>query len=116
MHIRLATTRDLHRLTTITVTSLPDDAAFDYMWQYRHQYPEDNFFFWQLKLQEWLYDKQCTIIVMVLEDDDEVPLANGEVVRDRIISHAIWRRDGSSREARAVWAKKNTWLNILDSK
>jgi len=75
MHPRLATTRDLHRLTAITVSSLPDGQAFDYMWPYRHQYPEDNFFFWQLKLQEWLYDKKCTFIVMVLDNDDESPLA-----------------------------------------
>jgi len=115
MHLRLATTRDLHRLTAITVSSLPDGQAFDYMWPYRHQYPEDNFFFWQLKLQEWLYDKKCTFIVMVLDNDDESPLATSEVARDTIISYAIWRRDGSSKEAKAIWAEKNTLLNIIDS-
>ena len=115
MYIRLATTRDLHRLTTITVSSLPDDPAFDYMWSYRHQYPEDNFIFWQLKLQEWLYDKKCTFIVMVLDNSDESSLATSEVARDTIISYAIWRRDGSSKEAKAIWAEKNTLLNIIDS-
>jgi hypothetical protein len=115
MHIRLATTRDLHRLATITVSSLPDGRAFDYMWPYRRQYPEDNFFFWQLKLQEWLYDKKCTFIVMVLDDDDERSLGTSEVVRDTIISFAIWERDGSSKEAKAIWAKKNTMLNMIDS-
>ena len=36
MHIRLATTRDLPRLTWITVTSLVNDPAFDYLWPKRH--------------------------------------------------------------------------------
>jgi hypothetical protein len=116
MHIRLATTRDLHRLAAITVSSLPDDPAFDYMWPHRHEYPEDSFFFWQLKLQDWLYDKKFTFIVVVLDAGDKGPDAKDEVVPDTIISYAIWKRDGSSKEAKAIWAKKNTILNIIDSK
>ncbi|CZT48097.1 uncharacterized protein RSE6_08750 [Rhynchosporium secalis] len=57
MYIRGATARDLHRLAEITITSLKNDPAFDFMWPYRHEYPKDNFFFWQQTLQSWLYDK-----------------------------------------------------------
>jgi hypothetical protein len=52
---------------------------------------------------------------MVLDNSDESSLATSEVARDTIISYAIWRRDGSSKEAKAIWAKKNTLLNIIDS-
>jgi hypothetical protein len=31
MRLRLATTRDLHRLTEITTTSLVDDQTYDYV-------------------------------------------------------------------------------------
>lgn len=114
MHIRLATTRDLHRLTTITVTSLKDDPAFDYMWRYRHEYPEDNFFFWQMKLKNWLYDKKTTFIVIVLDSGDP-GLDGGLTLTDTIISYAIWEREGISSEAKTIWAKKNTMHNIADS-
>jgi hypothetical protein len=89
MHLRHATTCDLHRLASITVSSLPDD-AYAYMWPHRHQYPEDNFFFfWQLKLQEWLYDKKYTFIVYVIDAADRGPDAKIDVVPDTIISYAI---------------------------
>ena len=52
------------------MTSLTDDPAFDYMWPKRHEFPEDNFFFWQLQLKEWLYNPKQTILVMVLDVED----------------------------------------------
>ena len=73
MHIRLATTRDLPRLTWITVTSLVDDPAFDYLWPKRHEFPEDKFSFWQLQLKKWLYDPKKRFLVMVLEAQDTSP-------------------------------------------
>ena len=117
MHIRLATTRDLHRLAQITVTSLVDDPAFDYMWPKRREFPEDNFFFWQLRLKEWLYDPRQTFLVMVLDAGD-LPLVAGKQqvgVRDTIVSYVIWERLGHSSVARRRWAGKDTWLNLLDS-
>ena len=121
MHIRLATTRDLHRLAQITVTSLIDDPAFDYMWPKRHEFPEDNFFFWQLQLQKWLYDPKQTFLVMVFDADDppsvgEKPIGEKPVVvPDTIVSYVIWERLGHSSVARRRWAQKDTWQNLLDS-
>ena len=115
MHIRLATTRDLHRLTQITVTSLVDDPAFDYMWPKRHEFPEDNFFFWQLQLKKWLYDPKQTFLVMVLGAQDPPPSEETPVIPDTIISYVIWERLGHSEIARRRWAEKDTWQNLLDS-
>ena len=115
MHIRLATTRDLHRLTQITVTSLVDDPAFDYVWSKRHEFPEDNFFFWQLQLKKWLYDPKQTFLVMVLGAQDPPPSEETPVIPHTIISYAIWDRLGHSEIARSRWAEKDTWQNLLDS-
>ena len=115
MYIRLATTRDLHRLAQITVTSLIDDPAFDYMWPKRHEFPEDNFFFWQLQLKKWLYDPKQTFLVMVLDADDLPIEEKPGVVPDTIISYVIWERLGHSSVARHRWAEKKTWQNLVDS-
>lgn len=115
MHIRLATTRDLHRLAQITVTSLVDDPAFDYMWPKRRDFPEDNFFFWQLQLKQWLYDPKQTFLVMVLDVDDSPSGEKAVVVPNTIVSYVIWERLGSSAVAKHRWAGKNTWHNFLDS-
>ena len=115
MHIRLATTRDLPRLIWITVTSLVDDPAFDYMWPKRHEFPEDNFSFWQLQLEKWLYDPKKTFLVMVLEAQDPPPSKGTPVIPDTIISCVIWERLGHSAIAKRRWAEKDTWKNLLDS-
>ena len=115
MHIRLATTRDLHRLAQITVTSLIDDPAFDYMWPQRDGFPEDNFFFCQLQLKEWLYDSKQTFLVMVSDAEDSPVGEKRIVVPDTIVSHVIWERLGRSSLARHRWAEKDTWQNLLDS-
>lgn len=114
MHTRLATIRDLHRLTTITVSSLQDDPAFDYMWRYRHQFPEDNFFFWQLTLERLIYDVKTVFLVMVLDAND-TDLKTDDVP-DTIISYIIWVREGTSEEAKKRHAEKSTWLNMVDSR
>ena len=115
MYIRLATTRDLHRLAQITVTSLVDDPAFDYMWPKRHEFPEDNFFFWELQLKKWLYDPKQTFLVMVLEAEAPPLSESTAVISDTIVSFAIWERLGNSAIAKHRWAEKNTWQNLLDS-
>ena len=115
MHIRLATTRDLHRLAQITVTSLVDDPAFDYLWSNRHEFPEDHFFYWELQLKKWLYDPKLTFLVMVLEAENPPPSEKTAVMSATIISFAIWQRLGHSATAKHRWAEKNTWQNLLDS-
>jgi hypothetical protein len=118
MHIRPATARDLHRLAEITVTSLKDDPAFDFTWSRWRQYPEDNFFFWQLKLEKWLYSKKTNFIVMVLDAEDPGPddgNKRGAVAPGTVISYCIWARNGKSDTAKKIWREKNTWLNKIDS-
>lgn len=114
MHVRLVTTRDLHSLTEITVSSLQDDPPYDFMWPHLHEYPKDNFFFWQLKLEKLLYDKKTVFIVMVLDAGDKGPDTLATAVPDTIVSYAIWELDGSSKEARRKWNTKDTWMNVLD--
>lgn len=114
MHLRVATTRDLHRLAEITTSSLKDDPAFDYMWPKWREFPEDNFFFWQLKLKSWLYDKTTLFIVAVTDAGDPGPKGESEAIPDTIISYCIWERFGNSNEAKRIYAEKNTWQNMLD--
>ena len=97
MRIRPATTRDLCRLTDITLSSLKDDPAFDYMWPYRRKYPDDNSFFWNIHLKQLLYDPKMVFLVAELDDsdadDDEKP------VPQTVISYGIWERVGNDRAA-----------------
>lgn len=111
MILRPATTRDLHGLTEITVSSLRDDPTFPYVWRYYEQYPEDNYFFWQVRLTEDLYNERNSFIVAVTEENDnfeEVPL-------NYPIAYGIWERLGTSEAAKAIWRSKNTWQNLFDS-
>jgi len=63
-----------------------------------------------------LYNKKYTFIVYVIDAGDRGPDAEIEVVvPDMIISYAIWKRDRKSKEAHRIWAKKNSWLNVVDS-
>jgi hypothetical protein len=117
MRLRLATTRDLHRLTEITTTSLIDDPTYDYMWVKRKEYPEDNFFWWQLKLERHLYDKKSTFLVVEVDGEKDTRDAEKPTrPAATIISYGIWERFGSNNAARERFAAKNTWLNALDSK
>jgi hypothetical protein len=110
MHLRLDTTRDLHRLTEITTT-------YDYMCPKRKEYSEYNFFWWQLKLERHLYDKKP--IFLVVDLDSEEDNRGAETPRgpaSTITSYGIWERFGSNKAARERFAAKNSWLNTLDSK
>ncbi|OAL21879.1 hypothetical protein AYO20_11308 [Fonsecaea nubica] len=49
--LRFATARDIAAIARVCVESLPDDPTFDYLWRYRHEYPEDNYFFWLQRLK-----------------------------------------------------------------
>lgn len=115
--LRLATTRDLHRLTEITTTSLIDDPTYDYMWPKRKVYPEDNFFWWQLKLERHLYDPKSTVLVVEIdgqEDGKDPEKRSGPAAI--IISYGVWERVGCNKTARQRFAAKNTWMNTLDSR
>lgn len=111
MRVRHATTRDLSRLTEITVTSLQDDPAFNYMWPHRFRFPDDNSFFWSIHLKELLYDPSMTFLVVELDDSDG---DSEKPVPRTVISYGIWERIGSDRAARRRARAKNTWRNLLD--
>jgi hypothetical protein len=101
MRVRVATTRDLHRLTEITTTSLIDDPTYDYLSPNRLEYPEDNSTWMRLKLEKHLYDRRSTLLK-----------SRGPV--STIISYGIWVRLGDNAAAKETFRKKNTWLNALD--
>lgn len=105
MRIRPATTRDLCRLTDITVLSPQDDPAFDYMWPHRFKYQDNNSFFWSIYLKELLYDPRMVFLVVELDDSD----ADGEKqVPSTVDSYEIWERNGSD----AATQKKEPWPRL----
>lgn len=112
MHLRPATTRDLHRLTEITVTSLRDDPTFDYMWRYEKEYPEDNYYFWELQLTQDIYNERYSFIVAVTDEKDDF---GDDVPLDLPIAYGIWERLGSDNYAKEFRRRKNTWHNMFDS-
>ena len=79
MHLRIATTRDLPRLTQITITSLIDDKSCEYMWPHRLEYPEDNVFWWQLRLERHLYDKRTMFLVVEIDHAEEETAAENTI-------------------------------------
>ncbi|KAF1990071.1 hypothetical protein K402DRAFT_371027 [Aulographum hederae CBS 113979] len=117
MHIRPATARDIPRLTDITTTSLVDDKTYDYMWPHRHEYPEDNVFWWQLKIERHLYDKKAVFLVVETDPEDEKAGGTDKATGPAsvVISYIIWERIGCNKDARKRFAEKNTWLNVFDS-
>jgi hypothetical protein len=119
MRVRLATTRDLHRLTEITTTSLVDDPTYDYLNPHRLEYPEDNATWMQLRLEKLLYDRRSTFLVVEL--DESGIESNPSSLKTRgpasiIISYRIWVRMGDDAAANERFREKNTWLNALDCK
>src|SRR4051812_35146557 len=113
MHIRPATTRDLHRLTEITVSSLRDDPTFPYVWRYFERYLEDNYYFWQVQLTEDLYNERYDFLVVVTDPSDDF---GRDVALDYPIAYGIWERLGDSKAAQARRRAKDTWGNFFDSK
>jgi hypothetical protein len=117
MRLRLATTRDLHRLTEITTTSLIDDPTYDYMWPKRKAYPEDNFFWLQLKLERHLYDPKSTFLVVEIDDhEDGRDLVKCSGPAATIISYGIWERFGCNKAARQRLAANDSWRNTVDGR
>lgn len=70
----------------------------------RHEFPEDNFFFWQLMLKEWLYDPKQTFLVVVLDAADLSNDEKAKEVLDTIISYAVWGSIGESKGGQATQA------------
>lgn len=127
MRLRIATTRDLHRLTEITTTSLIDDPTYDYLSPRRREFPEDNWTWMRLKLESLLYSKRSTFLVIEIDGDgkEKAPEASANYQAGTppstepcttIISYGIWVRMGNDERARKRFAAKNTWLNMLDGK
>jgi hypothetical protein len=129
MYVRPAQVRDLHRLTEITITSLRDDPAFDYMWSRWRDFPEDNFVWWQMKLQGWLHDPKTLFLVTVLDKNDDAEAdqekPRSEEAQDTIIAYCIWERWSRSPNGHHRWQRrtmlktgsiKQHFHNIIDSK
>ena len=96
MHLRIATTRDLPRLTQITITSLIDDKSCEYMWPHRLEYPEDNVFWWQLRLERHLYDKRTMFLVVEIDHaEEETATENTIGLRQRL---CLWNLGANRRE------------------
>ncbi|KAE8451782.1 hypothetical protein EG329_002622 [Mollisiaceae sp. DMI_Dod_QoI] len=115
---KVATTRDLHRLTEITTGSLIDDPTYDYLNPQRLEFPEDNSTWMRLRLEKHLYDKRSTFLVVELdqsETEGTVSALAGKGPASTIISYGIWVRMGKDAAARHRFREKNTWLNALDS-
>ena len=86
------------------------------MWRHRFEYPEDNVFWWQLKLERHLYDKKTVFIVIEVDhEEEEAALENTAGLASKIIAYGIWERTGGKKAAQERFAAKNTWLNMLDS-
>lgn len=117
MRVRLATIRDITRITDIVIAGLPDDPTFDYLWRYRHLYPDDNYFFWLQKLKSDLFNPKNTFLVLehTEEKDDLREKSRGDAQSSVIVAFAIWERNGQSDIAKSRIRKKNTWLNYTQS-
>ncbi|KAA8899948.1 hypothetical protein FN846DRAFT_920917 [Sphaerosporella brunnea] len=113
--LRLADLRDLARITTICIESLPDDPTFDYLWRYRHRFPADNQFFWLQTLKAHLFDPRYTMLVAVLYSPSSSPekIAGEENLEETIISFALWERNGNTRAAKRRVRKRNSLNNRL---
>ena len=125
--VRLATLPDIARIARVAVDSLPDDPTFDYLWSYRHKYPEDNYFFWQQTLKQRLFHPRFTLLVATL-NTSPFPTRTSEKARqyavdpspakqvETIIAFGLWERNGHSRAARKRCRKRNTFYNQLHRK
>jgi hypothetical protein len=91
--IRLAELRDIPRITTVCLASLPDDPSFNFLWRYRHQYPDDSYFFWLQTFKGILYHPSVTFLVA--EEPGPIDCERedrGEAVAT-IFAFAIWVRN-----------------------
>ena len=98
--LREASVRDIAAIARVCVESLPDDPTFDYLWRYRWQYPEDNYFFWLQRLKANLFDPKMASLVITK------PQHHGS--EETIVSFALWKRHGSTLPV--------SWLDWVQSK
>ncbi|PVH98878.1 hypothetical protein DM02DRAFT_680836 [Periconia macrospinosa] len=91
-YIRPAELRDLPRITAVCLAGLPDDPTFDFLWNHRHEYPDDCYFFWLQSFKADLYNPRKTFLVAT---EESFPI-NGCIttVENWSISKAYVRRDG----------------------
>lgn len=83
--LRAATKADLDAITRIIVAGFPDDPGCDYKFPYRHQYPDDFWYWTRLEYEEYLDQpaKFASLVVtapVTQDDGDEVshvPIAVG---------------------------------------
>jgi len=106
--VRLAELRDVPRVTTVALASLPDDPGFEFIWRYRRQYPDDSQFFWLQVFKHYLYHPKITLIVAEeVASVEEKREDRGEAVAT-IIAFALWERNGKSMLTQALtnlWSK-----------
>jgi hypothetical protein len=91
--IRPAELRDVPRITTVCLDALPDDPGFVYLWRYRHQYPDDSYFFWLQVFKDWLYDPKTTLVVAEqVASIDSKREDRGDAVAT-IFAFGVWQRN-----------------------
>jgi hypothetical protein len=106
--IRLAELRDLPRVVTVALASLPDDPTYEWMWRYRRQYPDDHQFFWLQAFKYYLYEPNITFLVA----EEVAPLKEkredrGEALAT-ISAFALWERNGKNMLTQAL---TDLWSN-----
>jgi hypothetical protein len=86
------------------------------MFPHRFEYPEDNVFWWQLRLERHLYDKKTVFLVVEIDhEEEETAVENTIGPASKIIAYGIWERTGRNKATQKRFAAKNTLLNMLDS-
>ncbi|KAI5847616.1 hypothetical protein BZA05DRAFT_420660 [Tricharina praecox] len=118
--VRPAAFPDIARIARVAVDSLPDDPTFDYLWSHRHEYPEDNYFFWQQTLKGHLFNPRFTLLVATLTAPTEEKSAHYALSpappppqAETIIAFGLWERNGRSRAARLRRRERNNCYNRL---
>ncbi|KAF8545283.1 hypothetical protein BDD12DRAFT_1391 [Trichophaea hybrida] len=111
--IRPAVFPDIAEITQICIKGLPDDPTFNYLWSRRHEYPNDNYFFWLQKFKANLFDPRYTMLVAVHQKNPTPSFQKTEAI-ETIISVALWERNGSSSAAKKRARERNTWGNKLN--
>ena len=105
--VRQAELRDLPRVTTVGLASLPDDPAFVWLYRYRHQYPDDNYFFWLQVFKTYLYTPNITFLVAEeVASLDKKSEDRGEAVAT-IFAFAIWERNEKKTATQALTSLYN---------
>jgi len=113
--VRPAVFPDIARITQVCIKGLPDDPTFDYLWSHRHEYPDDNYFFWLQRLKANLFDPRYTMLVAVHRENPPLsPSCPQTVAVETIIAFALWERNGSSSAAKKRVRGRNTWSNMLN--